>query len=276
MPDSMIPSSHLPVLHRYYLPGPNSAENLTLIHGWGAESSVWMEWAERLSQEFNVYLIDLPGFGQSPTCKITDNILDCWMQALAAQLPPKTHLLGWSLGGLVAQKLTLTYPERIQSLICLASTPRFTQCDGWNWAVSPPLMADFIRMLGVESSGVLKRFWNLQVQGSPNAKSLLRQLKRHMQDRHLPTYQGLIQGLQLLRDLDLRAELKNLQAPTLWLLGEKDPLIPLKMREGLNHWHPQADQVILPNAGHMPFFSHSDATTDAVVSFVKLHRNAKS
>lgn len=251
-----------------------AAPNLTLIHGWAAENVVWQPWAETyLAPFFNVYLIELPGFGKSPEFHDIDEkeINDKWLDALAAQLPEKTHLLGWSLGGLLAQQLALRLPEQIQTLICLASTPRFTQNDNWKWAVSPPLLADFIKAMSIEFAGVLKQFWKLQLQGSENARPLMKRLTNQMSGRTPPKLQGLLQGLYLLRDIDNRDQLTNIHQPTLWLLGEHDPLIPQRLIEDLSQLQQDSEIAIVRGASHMPFFSHPQETADLLIPFIQQH-----
>lgn len=266
-------------LNRTYLPyQPQQADlsstvpTLTMIHGWGANNAVWAEWVqEQLTPHFNVYLIELPGFGQSPVQKDLkdEQVNQVWLDGLAEQLPEQTHLLGWSLGGLMAQQLTLTYPDKIQSLICLASTPRFTQNDNWKLAVSPPLIVDFIKAIGIEAGRVLKQFWNLQLQGSDDSRALMKRYQHHMRGRTRPKLDGLLQGLTLLKDIDNRDRLKHIQAPTLWLLGEHDPLIPQKLVEEIRHLQPSAQFHIVKGSSHMPFFSHPNETGQAIVDFIQ-------
>ncbi|WP_019895502.1 alpha/beta fold hydrolase [Hydrogenovibrio halophilus] len=249
---------------------------LTLIHGWAAENAIWEDWAQtHFGDRFQLVLMELPGFGQCPALpeQPADQQMQAWLDSLWQGLPEQTHLLGWSLGGMLAQRLAwrAQQPEsakRIQSLICLASTPRFVQNDGWRKAVSPKLMSDFIHALAIETSRVVKQFWNLQLQGSDNARPLVKQLKAHLGKRHLPSYQGLMQGLILLRDLDNRDLLPALTLPTLWLFGENDPLIPVSLRQTLPELQPHAQIEILPGAGHMPFFSHPEATARAINGFI--------
>lgn len=253
---------------------PEQAESLTLIHGWAAENTIWDDWAkETLCPYFEVTLIELPGFGNSPHFDELpqEKINAAWLEALAMQLPEHTHLLGWSLGGLLAQQLAAQFPEKIKTLTCLASTPRFVQNDGWEWAVSPPLLADFIKAMGVEYGGVLKQFWRLQLQGSDNARPLMKKLTQHMTNRSLPHYSGLIQGLYLLRDIDNRDLLLTLRQPTLWLLGEHDPLIPQEFIKDLATLQPEGKTCIITGASHMPFFSHPNETAQQLVQFLQAH-----
>jgi pimeloyl-[acyl-carrier protein] methyl ester esterase len=254
----------------------SDAPTLTLIHGWAAENAIWEDWAAaHFGERFHVVLLELPGFGHTPALPACppDALPKAWLDALWEALPDRTHILGWSLGGLLAQQLAARAQDpaankHIESLICLASTPRFVQNEGWHKAVSPKLMSDFIQALAIESARVVKQFWNLQLQGSDNARSLMKQLKAHLGKRHLPSYQGLMQGLTLLRDLDNRSLLASLSLPTLWLFGEKDPLIPITLCDTLPTLQPDAKFGVIDGAGHMPFFSHPDATAQAISEFL--------
>lgn len=251
--------------------------NLTLIHGWGAESRVWEQWAkEKFAPFFTVTLIDLPGFGDSPVLPNSSTIEDDWINALTEALPEKTHLLGWSLGGLLAQQIALRNPERINSLICLATTPRFTQNDGWQRSVSPKIIGDFIQAISIEISTVLKKFWRLQLQGSDNSRALMKQLMQHMSNRKKPTIKPLNQGLILLKDMDNRQQLKDLKMPTLWLLGERDPLIPQDIRLNLVDLQPNAEIEVIPGGSHIPFFSQADETAQYILDFLNGNSSSNS
>lgn len=254
-------------------------ESLSLIHGWGAQNVVWREWAQTyLAPHFTVTLIELPGFGDSPKIELPKDstsaadkavrLNQAWLSALMDALPPQTHLLGWSLGGLMAQQLALHAPQRVTKLICLATTPRFVQADGWKWAVTPELMTDFIKALGLDSWALLSRFWKLQLQGSDGARQLIKHFSAQMQGRKIPSLTALAQGLELLRDIDMRDHLQTLTQPTLWLLGEKDPLIPHDLAAQLAVLQPQAQVKIVAGGAHVPFMSHPEQCAQIIKDFL--------
>ena len=258
----------IPTFDENHQPRPN----LTLIHGWAAESRVWEKWVkENFSAEYSITLIDLPGFGDSEDIEKSPQLMDNWINALVEVMPQQTHLLGWSLGGLLAQQIALRYPSRIQSLICLATTPRFTQNDGWKRSVSPQIIIDFIQAMSVEVSSVLKKFWRLQLQGTENARVLMKELGKHMANRTIPTFNALNQGLILLIEMDNRQQLHELKMPTLWLLGENDPLIPQEIRSNLHELQPNAQIEVIPGGSHIPFFSQPDETADYILNFLRQH-----
>ncbi|MCF6253976.1 MAG: pimeloyl-ACP methyl ester esterase BioH [Thiomicrorhabdus sp.] len=251
--------------------------NLCLLHGWAAQNSHWRGWAlHHLAPHFTVTLIELPGFGESDPLDLSSpsplQLEAAWVNAIQAVLPQKTHLLGWSLGGLLAQKIALQYPQQIDKLICLASTPRFTQNDQWQHGISPKLMADFMSAITQETLKTLNTFWKLQLQGSENARQHIKQFFALLKTCKLPSLTGLKQGLTLLKEMDLRNELPNLTQPTLWLLGENDTLIPANfIQETIlknSTIAPKTNVIILPKAGHMPFRSHPEATALSIIEFL--------
>lgn len=248
--------------------------NLTLLHGWAAQNSNWKNWAEtELAPYFTVTLIDLPGFGNSDPLPDSEQIQADWIAAITAQLPEQTHLLGWSLGGLLAQKIAKQSPKRIQSLICLASTPRFTQAEDWPWAVSPNLIADFIQAVGSDTVAALKHFWKLQIQGSDGARKLIKEFMTRVKESRMPSMKGLLQGLELLKSIDCRSCAKEIHCPVLWLLGENDPLIPVHFIEDFmaefSTIQPTVKVEILPGAAHMPFLSHPRETAQKIILFLQ-------
>jgi pimeloyl-[acyl-carrier protein] methyl ester esterase len=262
-------TASLPSLHcDQFGQGPN----LTFIHGWGAQNSVWREWIEHyFAQDYRVTLIELPGAGNSPEIPKPADLEQAWVDALYAAMPQPTHLVGWSLGGLLAQKIALQHPQSVLSLTCLASTPRFMQTEGWHWAMNPQLMNDFIQALAKDTAATLQHFWKLQIQGSDGARQLIKLFMQQMKQRKLPKATSLAQGLQLLKKLDNRTALSQWPGAILWLLGENDPLIPKEFVTEFSTIQPQAEVCVLQGAAHMPFYSHPEATAQALTDFLQRH-----
>ncbi|SFR55818.1 alpha/beta fold hydrolase [Thiomicrospira sp. ALE5] len=249
--------------------------NLVLIHGWGADNNVWQTWAEQtLGASMALHFIELPGFGQQPEIDLAltasvEKVNQAWLASLVERLPNEpTWVLGWSLGGLMAQQLLLRHPERVLGIINLASTPCFQQGQGWRYGVAPSLMLGFIQALQEDGKALLNTFYALQCQGGDKARLFTRQLRQQYLGRALPSFKGLYQGLQLLQSLDLRGKMRHNKRPCLWLLGEKDPLVPAA---GLLDWvtREQAGSArIINGAAHIPFLSHPDLTSQSIIEFI--------
>src|SRR3990167_6159175 len=98
--------------------------SLVFLHGWGFDHHIWHPLVDKMSHHDypgDYYLVDLPGFGQSPMMD-----WDAFKTALMTQCPGQWILIGWSLGGLLATRLALEIPQRVTRLINVASIPRFT------------------------------------------------------------------------------------------------------------------------------------------------------
>ena len=98
--------------------------HVTLVHGVGADLHSWDEVAARLVPSFTVVRLDLRGQGRSGRivggCTLDDLASD--VRLVWGRLGiEKTHLAGFSLGGLIAQSLALSDPQRIDRLAIISA-----------------------------------------------------------------------------------------------------------------------------------------------------------
>src|SRR5712691_9835963 len=96
---------------------------LVLLHGYGVSGYMWQRVLPSLVHQHQVFLVDLPGHGQSRftgSWKLREvaSLLAHWLQAL--RLPP-VALMGQSMGGAIALHLSATAPELVQRLILVSS-----------------------------------------------------------------------------------------------------------------------------------------------------------
>lgn len=99
-------------------------EPLICVHGVGASMDSWNDVVQQLKERFNVLTFDLRGHGQSSKVKGRYEIQDFTNEtlALADHVGFKSfNLLGFSLGGLIAQNIALTVPERVRKLFLLST-----------------------------------------------------------------------------------------------------------------------------------------------------------
>ncbi len=244
-----------------------SGPALVLVHGWGMNSRVWDSVRESLGQRYQLHLVNLPGHGGSGF-DASNTDINAWSEAVLDAVPAAAVWIGWSLGGLVALNAALMKPAAVSSLILLASTPKFVQQRGWRCAMPVSVFDEFYRALSVNVHRTLMRFLSLQIQQSDHGRETLSQLKAGL--ALLPeAQQGALQaGLALLRDTDLRAQLSALQCPVLWLLGERDTLVPLALKAALEDLHPQASIEIISRAGHAPMLSHPQQSLQLIGEFL--------
>ena len=102
---------------------------VTLVHGVGANLQSWDEVVRLLEPHFTVVRLDLRGHGKSgriTTCTLDDLASDVH-RVWEARGINKTHLAGFSLGGLIAQSLALSDPDRIDRLAILSAVAGRTE-----------------------------------------------------------------------------------------------------------------------------------------------------
>lgn len=209
---------------------------LVFFHGWGFDHRVWQALAQQLASRFQIYLVDLPGFGDSPVCDWQQ-----FKQELLKKLPPQFNVVGWSLGGLYAMRLAVE-EDRVAGLFVTASSPRFTEDVEWP-AVSQEVLAGFASKLLSAPQQTLKDFVALQSQGQEKTN-------------YSASLLGLQQGLDTLSTWDLRAQLLQYPKPTCFVFGRLDAIISHKLMAVMQQHYPQFKYHLFSKAAHMPFLSH--------------------
>lgn len=244
---------------------------LVFIHGWGANSALWRPWIVQYFPEYQITLIDLPGHGESEQLSASqdDNRIQAWLDALLAVLPAKASVVGWSLGGLLAQSIALQHPQRVDKLILLASSPCFVQKAGWLPALEVSLFARYLQEVTQQTLGLLRSFFALQTIGSAQPKQLLKQLLPLISQVLLGHVQSLKEGLAILAHSDLREQLVNLEQDTLWLFAEQDAIVPVALIEYITQLQPNANVMRIDNSGHLPFLAQPAETAKAIHQFLE-------
>lgn len=232
-----------------------------LLHGWGLHGGVWAPLAEVLAGR-RVHCLDLPGHGRSRG-PVPDTLAGAAAR-VAEATPSGSTVMGWSLGGLLALRLALDWPDRVARLVLVAATPRFVSGPDWPHGVAPEVLTEFRSQLASDYRQTLGRFLALQARGSESAREDTRWLRGLLADHGEPQPDGLARGLAWLAGEDLRAELGRVTAPVHLIGGERDTLVPPAALEATAAALPDARTSLVPGAGHAPFISHRSAFLHAL------------
>lgn len=243
-----------------------SGAPLVFIHGWGMHSGVWSDVAQRLSADFSVHSVDLPGFGASTALPKAD--LDSLVQSLSEHFSAPVNVCGWSLGGQVAMHWAVREPTKVNKLIVVTSTPCFTERDDWLFGLSSEVLEKFAAELEQNHRTTLRRFISLQLRGSENERELLIKLREQLFSRGEPDMSALRGGLAILRDADQRNEVEGIKQQTLVIAGQRDKLTPPEASYYLAQVIPRARVIEIEGAAHAPFLSHPDIFIEHVKSFL--------
>jgi len=248
------------------------AEPIVLLHGWGCGSASWAPIVGSLCELAEVQTIDLPGFEEvALECQGVEPLnLTNLVASIVELLPPRCVLMGWSLGGMLATKIASQYPERISSLVTLATNVSFVAGEHWPTAMQADTFAQF-RASFVENKVLsLKRFMALVAQSDEREKLVLKGLRELLKDQN-PTDLWLDQ-LDVLASIDNRQSFRELTVPGLHLLGECDGLVPNVCAAKMEKLNIKQSLVTLPGVGHAPHWSSPTSVVAQLRAFLETQK----
>ncbi|MFV7769963.1 pimeloyl-ACP methyl ester esterase BioH [Shewanella marisflavi] len=239
---------------------------IVMLHGWGVNSAVFNPLHHAIA-DHQLICIDLPGFGDSPAI---GGELDTWVDHIMEQVPEQAIWAGWSLGGLIATRAAVRYPERIEALLTIASSPCFMARDAEGWPGIPPqILGQFGDQLEQDLGKMIERFLAIQAMGSETAKQDIKQLRDLVMAKPLPDAGALRAGLQMLKEVDLRPQLEEIQQPWLRVWGRLDGLVSRRVQPLMPVNTELYKDLILPKASHAPFFSHKGEFVEGVETWLQ-------
>ncbi len=239
---------------------------LVLLHGWAMNSAVWERVVKRLSASYRLFLVDLPGMGQSRA--VYPYHLHSLAEAVAEEIPGVSTILGWSLGGLIAQQIALNQPDRVEKLILVGTNPCFVSKPEWPQGIAARHFEQFNQRFEQDFNATLLNFLTLQCMHAKDARATVRQLRTAFAAKPTPTQDNLNQALDILLQTDLREEVGRIFQPTLLIHGDRDTLAPVAAAHWLAMHLQRAQLRVIAGAAHAPFLSHADAFCESVEAFM--------
>ena len=242
---------------------------LILIRGLGSNADHWYEQVPVLSKEYRLITFDNRGVARSGDSgghfSIMDMALDTLglMDALGIK---KAHVMGLSMGGMIAQELAINYPERISRLILAC-----THCGGPHQvttsAETGALFMDMIYIASPEAKmkaaaclfdsdtlanrpEVASKYGEISLKHPTDAKLLMRQWEAAL--KH-----------------DTYERLPQIKAQTLVLTGAADLLIPPENARILAEKIPGAIRKVIPGGGHQVLVEQPEACNEAILQFLR-------
>lgn len=181
---------------------------------------------------------------------------------LAKSIKYSTHVVAWSLGGLIAIRLATSFPALVNKIVFVSSAARFVSQEK---GIDPGWFDQFQREYDKQPIAVLKKFLALQVKGDEFSKTTLRQL-RAANSIDLYNLDECRFGLSLLQELDLVAELKQLSSALAFVHGERDAVLPICAAQNSADLG-NAEFYSIPAAGHAPHVSHPEEVANFIMDY---------
>lgn len=242
---------------------------LLLIEGLGYGSWMWFKQVPAFADRYRVVVFDNRGVGDSD--KPDEPCSTAQMADEAAGLLDRlglgsAHILGVSLGGMIAQELALRRPDLVRGLILACTTL------GGQAAVpmSPVTMQALLSLRhDLPPDEALLQAMETAVSGAyfEQARDELRRIVAWRLERPTPRHAWLRQwGAGAAHDTARRAE--GIRAPTLVLAGDEDRIVPIENARLLAARVPGAHLEVFPGGGHLFFIEQADRFNQAVLRFL--------
>lgn len=246
---------------------------LLLVHGFGGAKEDWSDHVPALAADHTVVIFDHRGHGASddpadPAAYTLDRLVTDTLQVADAAGLDHFRLLGHSMGGMVARKVVIREPERIDALIMMDT------CAGPIPGFDPELMDLAADVALTQGKDALKELLDFaQVLETPAYKQALVDQPGYQEfvDKKWEDLSHIMWGA-MARELgrqsdDLDALAAALRGPLMVLVGEQDVTF-VKAAKPILASFPDADYALIPDAGHSPQFENAPAWIDAMTKFL--------
>ena len=256
--------------------GKADGPTVVLVHGFAASLHAWEPWVARLSPDYRVITLDLPGHGltRAPVGYTASQMTNvAVVDELTRRLKAERFVLGGnSMGGGVAWSYALAHPDRLRGLVLVdaAGWPRETKGNE-----RPPLV---FKLLTTGAGRALLRNINprpLAKRGLPGAyvdESLVTPalVDRYVELALAPGHRAILtsgrDGPPRRVDKSVFATIK---IPTLVMHGEGDTVIDVSAGRGLASVIPGAKLITYPGVGHVPMEQIPDKSAADLRAFLE-------
>jgi 3-oxoadipate enol-lactonase len=241
---------------------------LVLIQGMGLDRFGWEPVVRKLRRHFRLVLVDNRGSGRSDLPAGSFGVADMAADVVAVLDRAgvrRAHVMGASLGGMVAQELAIDHPERVGGLVLVSTTP------GWPFAY--PMPAGSVRLIAATRSMTREVALRRLAENALSVHSV--QLRPELAGRLValqrsrPAAPG-AWSAQAAAGARYAGRLRQarIRAHTLVLQGGADAVVDPRNGKLLASRIPGAQLVIFPELGHLLFWQDPDSFTDTVTSFL--------
>jgi 3-oxoadipate enol-lactonase len=241
---------------------------LVLIQGMGFDRLGWQPVLGKLGRRFRLVLMDNRGSGLSDcpadAFSVTD-MADDVVAVLDATGLHRAHVLGASLGGMVAQEVAITHPERVDGLVLACTTP--------GWPLAYPMPAATARLIAATTDLTVEAAVRRHTENALSAGTV--QHRPDLVDRLVrlegsrPADRGIL-AAQALAGARYAGRLRQARilARTLVVHGDADTVVDPRNARLLAERIPGAQLVTFPGLGHLLFWEDPPGFAGVVASFL--------
>lgn len=233
-----------------------------LVHGFLGSAAMWAPVMSHLARSFDVIAVDLPGFGRAKTQTAPDRIeyfARAVMNTVDGLKLGRFHMIGHSMGGMIAQQIALEYGSRLMRLVLYGTAG----CGRLPYRFEPiTVTIDRMRARGVQTVGRdIVRSWFTAGESAtgfaPCAADVI--------DVTLDTA---VAALTAIDRWDLRPRLDELGMSCLVIGGDADRSTPPEESLALHRALRRSELCILPHCAHAAHIEHANLFNSVVGHFL--------
>jgi 3-oxoadipate enol-lactonase len=238
---------------------------LILIHALGVDHRMWERQFPSLDAACTVYTYDVRGHGQSDIPPGPYNLTDFaedlvgLMDALGLE---QAHLTGVSMGGMVAQQIAVSWPDRVRSLVLADTASEFNQETRRQFAERARIAEE--RGIAPLVEATMARWFTEEFrQSHPEVVDHIRSI---LMSTHASGYAA---SCRAVGEVDLTERLVSIAVPALVLVGSEDVSTPPAMALRIHEYIPGSAYEVVSGAAHLVNVSNPDEFNQAVLETVK-------
>ena len=223
---------------------------MVFLHGWGLSSKIFKPIIYLLKNDYKIYALDLPGFGNAPIEKpmVLKDYAETVHDFLEKNKIEKPIIIGHSFGGAVAIKLAILHPESVSKIVLVCAS-----------AIRQPHRK---MVLIKKAADLLKPLFPEKLR-----KFVLKLLKLDQTDYAKIESPELKETFKNIIGEDLKPYLPSIKSPALVIWGEKDTVTPLSEGKLIAETIPDAKFAIVKNAGHFLFLEKPEEFIKLIKEF---------
>jgi pimeloyl-ACP methyl ester carboxylesterase len=223
-----------------------NGEPLLLITGFSGDLYNWKKTIPLMDRDYNIIIFDNRGSGHTecPSSPFSmADLADDAVGLLDALGIAKSHVLGWSMGGNIAQEVALRHPDKVGSLVLMSTYMK--EPDRSRFAIDA--MIHSVREgASMETFQTMMQTWcstEMFFRGKQSACELGSECDINVLD-------GFTRQKKALDDYDSHDRVHQIRMPTLVVHGDEDIMVPISFGEELVAMIPHSQFEIIKGAGH--------------------------
>lgn len=257
-----------------------SGEPVLLIQGFGGNTVAWGPLIPALAARYRVIAFDNRDAGRSSQATEPYTIADMANDAvglLEALGVPSAHVLGASMGGMIAQELALRWPQKVGALILACTTCGGPRSAGWDELCQRLDLVRELREMPAPDSELVQQqlSWMFSPEFLANPTPAFQEFILSTLQYPAPL-EGMKRQAEAIRRHDTYDRLPQIAAPTLVIAGADDPLILAENSRILAERIPNAQLILYPQLRHGFNLEDPDRVHADILSFLERARTLAS